>query len=93
MSQCGRFTSKLESAQSAFETNPDGSTKRLFAVVSNLSGFVIVDFEKRRLGRIELPGVSIKKTRAPARGIVVSPDQQTLCPQRREQSSLRLPAA
>ena len=31
-----------------FETNPDGSTKRMFVQVTNLHGFAIVDWDKRK---------------------------------------------
>lgn len=63
-----------------FETNPDGSTKRLFAQITNLHGFAIVDFEKRReAGRIEFPDKpTIANYTTPAHGIVVSPDRKTL---------------
>src|SRR5207245_9165665 len=30
----------------AFETNPDGSTHRIFVQLSNFHGFAVVDFEK-----------------------------------------------
>ena len=47
-----------------FETNPDGSTKRIYAQLSNFNGFGILDFETRKeVGRIEYPEVP--------------PDQQT----------------
>ena len=40
----------------AFETNPDGSTKRIFVQLSNLHGFAVVDFAQRKeVARIELP--------------------------------------
>ena len=32
-----------------FETNPDGSTKRIFVNLSSLEGFAVVDFEKREV--------------------------------------------
>ena len=39
-----------------FETNPDGSTKRMFVQVTNLHGFAIVDWNLRKeVGRIKLP--------------------------------------
>ena len=38
------------------ETNPDGSTKRVFMQLSDLNGFAIVDFASRQMvGKIELP--------------------------------------
>jgi DNA-binding beta-propeller fold protein YncE len=40
----------------AFETNPDGSTRRIFVQLTGLNGFAVVDFEKRaEVARIELP--------------------------------------
>ena len=38
------------------ETNPDGSTKRIFAQLSDLNGFAVVDFaDRKEVARIELP--------------------------------------
>ena len=40
----------------AFETNPDGSTSRLFVQLSDLNGFAVVDFETHEeTARIDLP--------------------------------------
>ena len=40
----------------AIEVNPDGSTKRIFAQLSDLNGFAVVDFaERKEVARIELP--------------------------------------
>jgi len=40
----------------AFETNPDGSTSRLFVQLSELNGFAVVDFETHEeTARIDLP--------------------------------------
>ena len=40
----------------AIEANPDGSTKRIFAQLSDLNGFAVVDFAARKeIARIELP--------------------------------------
>ena len=39
-----------------FETNPDGSTKNIFVNISDLEGFVVVDFDKREIVRtVEAP--------------------------------------
>lgn len=39
-----------------FETNPDGSTKRIFLQLSDFNGFAVVDFATRKeVTRIELP--------------------------------------
>ena len=40
----------------AFDTNPDGSTKRVFVQLSNFNGFAVVDFQTRKeVARIALP--------------------------------------
>jgi YVTN family beta-propeller protein len=69
-----------------FETNPDGSTKRMFVQVTNLHGFAIVDWATRKeVGRIKLPELPPGEARnndgiqgAPAHGILVAPDGKTL---------------
>jgi YVTN family beta-propeller protein len=68
-----------------FETNPDGSTKRMFVQVTNLHGFAIVDWASRKeVGRIELPEIPAAQRNnegiqgAPAHGIKISPDGKTL---------------
>jgi YVTN family beta-propeller protein len=70
----------------AFETNADGSTKRIFVQLSDFHGFAIVDFVQRKeVGRIELPNdVPADKVdkgpfnASPSHGIGVSPDGKTL---------------
>ncbi len=71
----------------AFETAPDGSTKRIFAQLSNLHGFVVVDFaQKKEVARIMLPdtpkGYGTIEGRAgagvPSHGIGVAPDGKSL---------------
>ncbi len=68
-----------------FETNPDGSTKRMFAQITNLHGFAIVDWEQRKeVGRINLPEIPEAERNkdgiqgAPAHGILIAPDGRTL---------------
>jgi YVTN family beta-propeller protein len=68
-----------------FETNPDGSTKRMFTQLTNLHGFAIVDWDKRKeVGRITLPDVPPAQKNndgiqgAPAHGILIAPDGKTL---------------
>jgi YVTN family beta-propeller protein len=68
-----------------FETNPDGSTKRLYTQLTNLHGFAIVDWATRKeVGRIKLPDIPVAQRNteglqgAPAHGILVSPDKKTL---------------
>ena len=68
-----------------FETNPDGSTKRIFLQLSNVHGFAIVDFQQRKeVGRVILPEIPAEKRDAgpfngsPSHGIGVAPDGKTL---------------
>ena len=68
-----------------FETNPDGSTKRVFAQLSNLNGFAVVDFAARKeMASIVLPaepggfGVAERRLDSPSHGLGVSPDGKTL---------------
>ena len=66
------------------ETNPDGSTKRVFIQLSDLNGFAIVDFAERKMvGKIELPvakGIDVIHHRigSPSHGMGVAPDNKTL---------------
>jgi YVTN family beta-propeller protein len=69
----------------AFETNPDGSTRRIFVQLSGLNGFAVVDFAKRaEVARITLPnlpngfGVLEERTGTPSHGIGVAPDNKSL---------------
>jgi YVTN family beta-propeller protein len=69
----------------AIETNPDGSTKRLFVQISNHHGFAVVDFATHQeVGRVTLPDVPEAErepgpfNQAPAHGIGVAPDGKTL---------------
>ena len=70
----------------SFETNPDGSTSRIFVQLSNFHGFAIVDFEERReVGqRIELPSVPEDERHreflqgSPSHGQGVTPDGTSL---------------
>jgi YVTN family beta-propeller protein len=70
----------------AFETNPDGSTKRLFVQISELHGFAVVDFVQRKeVARIQLPNdIPTEKmdkgpfNGAPSHGLGVAPDGKTL---------------
>jgi YVTN family beta-propeller protein len=69
-----------------FETNADGSTKRIFVQLSDVHGFAIVDFAQRKeVGRIQLPNdVPAEKVdkgpfnASPSHGIGVAPDGKTL---------------
>ena len=67
-----------------FETNPDGSTKRMFVQITDLHGFAIVDWAQRKeVGRIKLPDIPVAQRNnegiqgAPAHGLLI-PDGKTL---------------
>jgi YVTN family beta-propeller protein len=69
----------------AFDTNPDGSTKRIFVQLSGFNGFTTVDFATHKLGdEIKLPELprAEKVTEglqgAPAHGLAVTSDGKTL---------------
>ena len=69
----------------AFETNPDGSTKRVFVQLSDLHGFAIVDFAARKeVGRVTLPEIPEAQrdkgpfNASPSHGIGVAPDGKSL---------------
>jgi YVTN family beta-propeller protein len=68
-----------------FEVNPDGSTRRVYAQLSNLNGFAVVDFaERKEVERIKLPdeptgyGAQEQRLGSPSHGIGVAPDGKTL---------------
>jgi YVTN family beta-propeller protein len=69
----------------AFDTNPDGSTKRIFVQLSNFNGFLTVDFATHKIvDTIKLPEVSAaeKVTQglqgSPAHGLAVTSDGKIL---------------
>ena len=69
----------------AFDTNPDGSTKRIFVQLSNFHGFAAVDFSTgREVARIEHPAIAGVQPHldglqtAPAHGLGVTPDGRQL---------------
>src|SRR6266849_7446897 len=69
----------------AFETNSDGSTRRIFIQLSGFHGFAVVDFAKRaEVARIKLPdqpggfGISEGRRGVPSHGIGVAPDGKSL---------------
>jgi YVTN family beta-propeller protein len=69
----------------AFETNPDGSTRRIFVQLSRLNGFAVIDFATRaEVARIKLPdkltrfGIAEGREGTPSHGIGVSPDGKSL---------------
>jgi YVTN family beta-propeller protein len=67
-----------------FEVNPDGSTKRVFAQLSDLNGFAVIDFATRKeVARITLPDdpkgyAPEHRLASPSHGIGVAPDGKTL---------------
>ncbi len=68
----------------AFDRNPDGSTRRIYAQLSNFNGFGVLDFDTRKeVTRIEYPGVP-RDQQTPghggntAHGIGVTPDNEYL---------------
>jgi YVTN family beta-propeller protein len=68
----------------AFSTNPDGSTKWVFAQLSNFNGFAVLDFATRKeIHRIQLPDLAPRKAPVTvggnvSHGIAVTPDARTL---------------
>jgi len=65
----------------AFDTNPDGSTKRIFVQLSGFNGFLTVDFAARKIANtIKLPELPAAERvteglqGAPAHGLAVTPD-------------------
>ena len=69
----------------AFETNTDGSTRRIFVQLSGFHGFVVVDFARRQqVAQIELPdqpggfGIAEGRLGVPSHGIGVAPDGKSL---------------
>jgi YVTN family beta-propeller protein len=67
-----------------FSANPDGSTKWLFAQLSGLNGFAVIDFatqkEIRRINNPELPvgRRPVPEGADPSHGMAVTADQKTL---------------
>jgi YVTN family beta-propeller protein len=69
----------------AIETNPDGSTKRVFSQLSSFNGFSVIDFaEQKEAARIKLPSVPQEfdsggyRDNEPSHGIGIAPDNKTL---------------
>jgi YVTN family beta-propeller protein len=69
----------------AFDTNPDGSTKRIFVQLSGFNGFITIDFATHKIiDTIKLPELPAaeKVTEglqgAPAHGLAVTPDGKIL---------------
>ena len=68
----------------AFETNPDGSTKRIFVQLTEFNGFAVLDFATHKeVNRIELPKIAAGKTPVleggnASHGMAVTSDGKTL---------------
>lgn len=67
----------------ALEAGPDGAVRRIFAQLSNLNGFAVIDFaERKEVARIKLPdngfGAAERRLDSPSHGIGVTPDGRTL---------------
>lgn len=67
------------------EANDDGSTRRIFAQLSDFNGFAVIDFAARKeVARIKLPEAAAEfetdaeRSTAPSHGIGVAPDRKTL---------------
>jgi YVTN family beta-propeller protein len=67
------------------ESNPDGAPKRIFAQLSDLNGFAVIDFAARKeVARIVLPKAAEAfetdpgRETSPSHGIGVSPDNTTV---------------
>ena len=70
----------------AFDTNPDGSTKRIFVQLSGFNGFITVDFATHKVvDTIKAPEVPAAERvteglqGSPSHGLAVSPDGKMLC--------------
>jgi YVTN family beta-propeller protein len=67
-----------------FATNPDGSTKWIFAQLSDLNGFAVIDFAtQKEIKRIKNPDLppgkkEIPEGADPSHGMAVTPDGKTL---------------
>lgn len=66
----------------AFDKAADGSTGHMYVQLSNLHGFVVVDFKTHQIAqKITLPDQPLNgkaESAAPSHGIAVSPDNKTL---------------
>ena len=69
----------------AFDTNPDGSTKRIFLQLSGFNGFTTIDFATHQLGpELKVPELPVAERvteglqGSPAHGLAITPDGKTL---------------
>src|SRR5207249_2875888 len=70
----------------AFEANADGSTRRIFAQLSNFNGFIVVDFATHQIvDKIKVPEIPAAERvtqglqGSPSHGLGITPDGKTLC--------------
>ena len=68
-----------------FESNPDGSTRRMFVQLSDFHGFAVVHFaDRKEVSRVTLPELPKDQQNwdtlqgSPSHGIAVAPDGRTL---------------
>lgn len=67
-----------------FSANPDGSTKWIFAQLSGLNGFAVVDFQTHKeVARVTHPALppgraTVPEGSDPSHGMAVTPDNRTL---------------
>ncbi len=66
----------------AFDKAADGSTAHIYAQLSNLHGFIVVDFKSHKVAQtVKLPDEPVNgkaESAAPSHGIAVSPDNKTM---------------
>jgi YVTN family beta-propeller protein len=78
----------------AISTNPDGSTKWVFAQLGGMNGFEVVDFATQaKINQIKLPELPAEQQNrhgppAPSHGIAITADQKTLLVNSRLNSTL-----
>ena len=66
----------------AFDKAADGSTAHIYAQLSNLHGFIVVDFKTHQITQtvklLDEPLIGKAESAAPSHGIAVSPDGKTM---------------
>ena len=78
----------------AFDTNPDGSTRWIFAQLTGFNGFAVIDFATRKeIKRISNPDLppgkkTVSQGSDPSHGMAVTADGKTLVVNSRLNSSL-----
>src|SRR5207237_3084574 len=78
----------------AISTNPDGSTKWIFAQNGTLNGFSVIDFASQaKINEVKLPEIPAEKQNrhggpSVSHGIMLTPDEKTLLVNSRLNSTL-----